>query len=144
MGGNPQEVSAREYANTIGSFLLARGCGTRVLFCAILYTSTRTFAKTCSGQTQENLKKEWRFCRESALLEYPPTASAANPFPNATQFGWSPLVDRDYGAPLGLAVEVSNGSFVRKWSKATIYFDCHRNDSARFVFEEDDDGRGET
>ena len=51
---------------------------------------------------------------------------------------WSPLIDKDYGVPLGLAVENGNGTFKREWSKATIYFDCRKNDSARFVFKSDD------
>ena len=67
---------------------------------------------------------------ESALLEYPPTGN----FPNATQFPWNTLLDADYGHPLGLARETSNGSFTREWSRATISFDCNRNDSATFVF----------
>ena len=99
--GDPMKVTAQDYANTIGSFLLARG--------------------------------------ESALLEFPPTASPGDIYPNATQFPWSPLVDKDYGVPLGLAVETGNGTFKREWSKATIYFDCSKNDSARFVFKTDDD-----
>ena len=98
--GDPGKVTAEDYANTIGSFLLARG--------------------------------------ESALLEFPPTASPGDIYPNATQFPWSPLVDKDYGVPLGLAMENGNGIFKREWSKATIYFDCHKNDSARFVFKTDD------
>ena len=80
--GAPGTVTAQEYSNTIGSFLLARG--------------------------------------ESALLEYPPTASPGDLFPNATQFPWSPLLDLDFGVPLALAVETTNGSFVRQWSKATV------------------------
>ena len=58
--------------------------------------------------------------------------------PNATQFPWSALLDADYGVPLGLAAEAANGSFVRHWSKADVFFDCNRNDSARFVFKADD------
>lgn len=98
--GNPGKVTAQEYSNTIGSFLLARG--------------------------------------DSALLEFPPTASPGDIYPNATQFPWSPLIDKDYGVPLGLAVEIANGTFKREWSKATIYFDCRKNGSARFVFKSDD------
>eukprot|EP01047_Picozoa_sp_COSAG01_P029776 COSAG01_NODE_2054_length_8538_cov_4.853656_5_plen_82_part_00 len=69
---------------------------------------------------------------ESALLEYPPTGN----FPNASQFPWSPLLDADYGHPLGIATETSNGSFVREWSRATIRFDCNLNDSAHFTFKD--------
>lgn len=35
-------------------------------------------------------------------------------------------------------MENGNGTFKREWSKATIYFDCRKNDSARFVFKSDD------
>ena len=36
-------------------------------------------------------------------------------------------------------MEVANGSFVRHWSHADVFFDCNRNNSARFVFKADDD-----
>jgi len=35
-----------------------------------------------------------------------------------------PALDVEYGAPLGLCSEMQPGVFTRKWSKATVTFDC--------------------
>ena len=38
---------------------------------------------------------------------------------------WEPELDIDYGEPLGVAVEVAEGVWVREWSKATVHLDCN-------------------
>ena len=40
-------------------------------------------------------------------------------------YQWEPELDRDYGVPLGKAVEEPAGFWRREWSKATVELDCH-------------------
>ena len=39
---------------------------------------------------------------------------------------WNEMLDKDYGVPKGVATEIANGVFERKWSKSTIQFDCNK------------------
>ena len=38
---------------------------------------------------------------------------------------WDPMLDKDYGVPLGSMVEIESGVFERKWSKSTVKMDCN-------------------
>jgi len=56
----------------------------------------------------------------SAILNFPTLGC----YGSATEYGWNPHMDEDFGGPLELAVETSENVFTRQWSKATISLDC--------------------
>jgi hypothetical protein len=45
-------------------------------------------------------------------------------FTESHRFIWSPDLDLDYGSPLGVGREVSEGVFQRQWSKRTVTLNC--------------------
>jgi hypothetical protein len=55
------------------------------------------------------------------MLELP----VAGAYEDMRSYSWSPLLDADFGVPLGQGQEVSPGVFTRQWSKVTVKLDCN-------------------
>jgi len=46
-------------------------------------------------------------------------------YEGASRYGWSSLLELDFGEPLEIATELSPGVFQREWSEATVTLDCN-------------------
>lgn len=57
---------------------------------------------------------------KSATLMFP----VLGDYGAAIDYKWSPLLDTDFGEPLGPATEQRHAVFTREWSKATVTLDC--------------------
>ncbi len=53
-----------------------------------------------------------------------PCGKSNSPTSGYGPYEWSPLLDKDYGEPLGPPTVSSGGVWTRKWSKATISLSC--------------------
>ena len=72
---------------------------------------------------------------DTSLLQYTvigPYECASEPCgePNSPGSGfgpyhWDPVLEKDYGTPIGEAEQVSNGVWRREWSKASFELDCN-------------------
>jgi len=59
----------------------------------------------------------------SAMLEFPVDDFLS--YEGASRYGWSSLLELDFGEPLEVGIEVSSGVFQREWSEATVTLDCN-------------------